>query len=57
MNDWQQFTAADGAAIHYLRWLPPGSAKAVVQIVHGAAEHASRYSRFAHAAVAGGHAV
>jgi len=57
MNDWQQFAAADGTAIHYRRWLPPGSPKAVLQIVHGAAEHASRYDRFAHAAVASGHAV
>ena len=45
--DWQQFGAADGTAIHYRRWLPAGSPKAVIQIVHGAAEHASRYDRFA----------
>jgi alpha-beta hydrolase superfamily lysophospholipase len=55
--DWQQFGAADGTAIHYRRWLPAGSPKAVIQIVHGAAEHASRYDRFARAAVAGGYAV
>ncbi len=57
MNDWQQFIAADGAAVHYRRWLPAGAPKAVIQIVHGAAEHASRYDRFARAAVASGHAV
>ncbi len=55
--DWQQFGAADGTAIHYRRWLPAGSPKAVIQIVHGAAEHASRYDRFARAAVASGYAV
>ena len=44
-------------AIHYRRWLPAGSPKAVIQVVHGAAEHASRYDRFARAAVASGYAV
>jgi alpha-beta hydrolase superfamily lysophospholipase len=57
MNDWQQFGAADGTTIHYRRWLPGGPAKAVLQLIHGAAEHASRYDHFARAAVAGGHAV
>jgi alpha-beta hydrolase superfamily lysophospholipase len=55
--DWQQFGAADGTAVHYRRWLPAGSPKAVIQIVHGAAEHVSRYDRFARAAVSGGYAV
>ena len=56
--DWQQFSAPDGAAIHYRRWVSVGAApKAVLQIVHGAAEHASRYDRFAQAAVASGYAV
>ena len=57
MNDWQQFAAVDGAAIHYLRWLPARSPKAVIQLIHGAVEHAGRYDRFARAAVASGHAV
>ena len=56
--DWQQFSAGDGTAIHYRRWVSAGAApKAVLQIVHGAAEHASRYDRFAQAAVASGYAV
>jgi alpha-beta hydrolase superfamily lysophospholipase len=55
--DWHHFTAADGTTVHYRRWLPAGSPKAAIQIVHGAAEHASRYSRFARAATASGHAV
>lgn len=56
--DWQQFSADDGTAIHYRRWVSAGTApKAVLQIVHGAAEHASRYDRFAQAAVASGYAV
>ncbi len=37
--------------------MPAGSPKAVIQVVHGAAEHASRYDRFARAAVASGYAV
>jgi alpha-beta hydrolase superfamily lysophospholipase len=50
--DGQQFSAADGTAIHYRRWVSAGAApKAVLQIVHGAAEHAGRYERFAQAAV------
>ena len=56
-DDWQQFGAADGTTIHYRRWLPAGSPKVVIQIVHGAAEHASRYDRFARACVASGYAV
>lgn len=56
-SDWDRFIAADGATIHYRRWLPTGSPNAVIQIVHGAAEHASRYDRFARSAVASGHAV
>ncbi|HVQ05622.1 MAG TPA: alpha/beta hydrolase, partial [Burkholderiaceae bacterium] len=55
--DWHPFDAADGTTIHYRRWLPAGSAEAVIQVVHGAAEHASRYDRFARAAVASGYAV
>ena len=55
--DWHHFTAADGATVHYRQWLPPDSPKTVLQIIHGAAEHASRYDRFARAAVASGHAV
>jgi alpha-beta hydrolase superfamily lysophospholipase len=56
-DDWQQFGAADGTVVHYRRWLPAGAPKAVIQLVHGAAEHASRYDRFAKAAVAAGYAV
>lgn len=41
------FNAADGAEIKYLRWIPNGTIKAVLQIVHGMAEHASRYDEFA----------
>lgn len=55
--DWQQFSAGDGTVIYYRRWLPAGTPKAVLQVVHGAAEHSGRYDRFAKLAVASGYAV
>ncbi len=33
--------------IHACRWVPEGKVQAVVQIVHGIAEHAARYEEFA----------
>ena len=55
--DWQQFSAGDDTLIYYRRWLPAGTPKAVLQVVHGAAEHSGRYDRFAKLAVASGYAV
>ena len=55
--DWQQFSAGDGTRVSYRRWLPAGTPKTVLQVVHGAAEHSSRYDRFAKLAVASGYAV
>jgi alpha-beta hydrolase superfamily lysophospholipase len=49
--------APDGAGIFVYRWLPEGSPAAVVQIVHGLAEHAGRYRRFAEALAGAGYAV
>ncbi len=43
------FTSDDGTALSVHRWLPDGSPKAVVQIVHGMAEHAGRYGGLAEA--------
>ena len=56
-HDWQQFSAGDGTRVYYRRWLPAGTPKTVLQVVHGAAEHSSRYDRFAKLAVASGYAV
>jgi len=55
----QPFTvvAADGASLYVYRWLPAGEPLAVVQIVHGLAEHAGRYERLAVALNAAGYAV
>lgn len=41
------FVTQDGVEIKYLRWLPEIKPRAVLQIAHGMAEHASRYDEFA----------
>lgn len=63
MTSNQPFTlkAAAGTGndidIYVHRWLPSGPIKAVIQIVHGLAEHAGRYSRLAAALNGLGYAV
>ncbi len=52
-----ELTLQDGITLHAYRWEPEGACKAVIQIVHGMAEHAARYDRFAKAATAAGYAV
>jgi alpha-beta hydrolase superfamily lysophospholipase len=49
--------ALDGVPLFVYRWLPEQAPKAVVQIVHGWAEHAARYSRVAAALCREGYAV
>ena len=56
-SQWRSFRASDGAEIHYRYWAGPPSPRAVVQIVHGAAEHSGRYDRFAKTLVSEGYAV
>jgi Serine aminopeptidase, S33 len=53
------FTVAtpDGVSLFVYRWLPNAPPKAVVQIVHGLAEHAARYARIAAALCSAGYAV
>lgn len=42
------FTSSEGTAkCHAVRWIPSGSVRAVVQIVHGMAEYIERYREFA----------
>lgn len=55
-SQWRTFRAADGAEIYYRYW-PAAAPRAVVQIVHGAAEHSGRYDRFAKVLVGQGYAV
>jgi alpha-beta hydrolase superfamily lysophospholipase len=56
-DDTFTLDAADGQRLFVYRWLPPGLPRAVVQIAHGAAEHAARYRRVARVLVAAGYAV
>src|SRR5262245_54864686 len=51
------FERPDGLVLFVYRWLPNGSAKAVVQVAHGWGEHAGRYARVAEALCREGYAV
>ncbi|MFD9907520.1 alpha/beta fold hydrolase [Streptomyces sp. NPDC059063] len=56
----EPLTAPDGVPVATYTWMPPPSAgrpRAVVQIAHGAAEHALRYDRFARHLAAHGYGV
>ncbi|WP_189572322.1 alpha/beta hydrolase [Marinobacter zhanjiangensis] len=46
-NEWRVMEATDGTDVHYQYWAADSQPHAVVQVVHGAAEHGSRYDRFA----------
>lgn len=50
------YVDADGVTIHYYEWRA-GTPKAVVQLVHGLGEYATRYEEFAQRLVAAGYAV
>ncbi|MFG7941447.1 alpha/beta hydrolase [Streptomyces sp. NHF165] len=50
-------TVADGTRVATYTWLPEGDVRALVQIAHGAAEHAQRYDRFARHLAGSGFAV
>lgn len=50
-------SSADGLAIATHRWAPADSPRAVVQLAHGVAEHATRYARLAEALTAAGYLV
>ena len=50
-------TAADGVALFVHGWRPGTTARCVVQIVHGLAEHGARYERLARALTDAGYAV
>ncbi len=58
MSDSFMLTAPDGVEVVVYRWLPEGQEpRAVVQIAHGASEHAGRYERLAHVLTRAGYAV
>ncbi len=50
-------TASDGKAIFVRKWLPTGTPKAVLLVIHGMAEHSERYGRLAEAMASAGWAV
>ena len=52
-----EVTDPDGLTSVVLRWLPDGAPRAVVQVLHGWAEHARRYDRPAQAMTQAGYAV
>ncbi|MES2490423.1 MAG: alpha/beta hydrolase [Pseudomonadota bacterium] len=52
-----QFALSNGGSAHVHRWLPDGNAIAVVQIIHGMAEHGGRYARIAQTLTDAGYAV
>ncbi|MDD4921287.1 MAG: alpha/beta hydrolase [Bacteroidales bacterium] len=41
------FTDQEGTSVFLHQWLPDGEPKAILQLVHGMAEHAGRYERLA----------
>ena len=47
MNGDFYFASSCGIQLHGYRWGPEGTPKAVVQIIHGIAEHVERYDHFA----------
>lgn len=49
--------AADGFPLCVRQWRPEGQPRALIQILHGLAEHSARYGRLAGALVAQGYAV
>jgi alpha-beta hydrolase superfamily lysophospholipase len=48
---------ARGGNAHVYQWLPDGEIRAVVQVVHGMAEHGGRYARLAQSLTGAGYAV
>ena len=57
MSDSFLLRANDGTDLFVYRWLPATAPRAVVQIAHGAAEHAGRYARIAGELTKAGYAV
>jgi alpha-beta hydrolase superfamily lysophospholipase len=53
----ESFTSQDGIKIYYQVWKPDTPAKAVVQVVHGLAEHGSRYMNVVNTLVPAGYAI
>jgi alpha-beta hydrolase superfamily lysophospholipase len=52
-----KLTAKDGLSIYWKAWVPDGKPKAVIHLIHGYAEHASRYANVVNELVPAGYAV
>ncbi len=51
------FKAKDGSSIYWKGWVPDNTPKAVVQVIHGYAEHIDRYGNVVNVLVPAGYAV
>ena len=56
-EDVKLLKARDAIQLVYRRWLPEGTPRGTVQLVHGASEHSGRYGRLAGALTGRGLAV
>jgi alpha-beta hydrolase superfamily lysophospholipase len=56
-EDLRLIETTDGVRLAYRRWLPEGTLRGTVLVVHGASEHSGRYGRLARALTARGLAV
>lgn len=55
IHDTFWLTASDRSRLYVNQWLPEGTLKAVILLVHGMAEHSGRYARLAEALCAQGY--
>jgi len=51
------FTTRDGTTLYWKAWLPDGTPKAVIHLIHGYAEHIERYGNVVNELVPAGYAV
>jgi alpha-beta hydrolase superfamily lysophospholipase len=51
------FTTQDGTTLYWKAWLPDGTPKAVIHLIHGYAEHIERYGNVVNELVPAGYAV
>lgn len=52
-----KLTAKDGLSLYWKAWLPEGTPKAVVHLIHGYAEHTGRYQNIVNELVPAGYAI
>jgi len=52
-----KLTAKDGLSLYWKAWLPDGTPKAVVHLIHGYAEHTGRYQNVVNELIPAGYAI